>query len=301
MPSAPELRDRLRKVREIEVDRELIPKQAGQPHGDERVAREIGENLKGKAVEQEEQVDPWHSDKCRIAEPGGRLPKIVSHNHFKKKAEDQLFCRIVPIHARKALGRDLVHELVGFHDRAGHELREKGFEERHPHHEPSAFAFGFGRAEPVNPFSSRPVNIHHETDALEGEKRDPDRKRDLGEVKSPVRPPAIRQEGSDDQRGIFEKREDTEIGKDGKCEPPFAGMRACARLDQLEGDEGVDPCGRRQNHHQPRRVPGVEDVARNRQQTDLARHPPAARPWQEMVCPKRQEQKNQKCPRVEEH
>jgi hypothetical protein len=45
MPPAPEIREARRDIRAVEIDRQPVAEQRREPHGDQRIAEEIGEDL----------------------------------------------------------------------------------------------------------------------------------------------------------------------------------------------------------------------------------------------------------------
>ena len=174
VPAAPELGKTARNVGEIEVGRQLIAKETSGANCDQRIAGEIGKDLHGEAKDQGEQIQARKIKKVRIGDPEGLGVEIISDPHFKEISEDQGaesgFQRDIP----QAFGLNLRKKLMGFDDGAGHKLRKKTDEED-SFSQVGAKAHLIGVTEDGSSLGLVVAEqIHHQTDALKGVKRNTD-------------------------------------------------------------------------------------------------------------------------------
>ena len=126
VPSAPELLDRASGVRPVEVDRELEPQELRDADGDVGVAAEVAVDLHGVGDEADDGVDrgaPGGVAEDGVDDRAGQ--EVRDHDLLEQAAQDQPHRRGHVHVARVALLVELRDELVGPHDRPGHQVREE--------------------------------------------------------------------------------------------------------------------------------------------------------------------------------
>src|SRR5579859_678187 len=125
MPALPEFRQRLGDIGKIEIIDELVTKQLSEPHGDQGVASEIGENLEGITVQQADQFELGEFQEIGIRQPDSGFLQIVGDDHFQEIPQHEFADGIVPINVPKAFPADLDDELLRAQDRAGDQMRKE--------------------------------------------------------------------------------------------------------------------------------------------------------------------------------
>jgi len=111
----------------------------------------------------------------------------------------------------------------------------------------------------------------------------------------------VGKKGADNQRGVLEEDQDSQIRHNGKGHPLFSLFGRAPGAHQSQRHIGIDPRGGRKNDDEPRGVPRVEDIAGDGQQADLPPDPMAIRRRQEMIRGESDRQKDQECPGVKKH
>ena len=118
--------------------------------------------------------------------------------------------------ARVARRAQLRQQLVGAHDRPGHEVREEGLEDRHV-------------AERRGPRLAA-VDVHHVGDRLEGEERDADRQDDLKQRQRRAEPDRVERvvDLVDEEAQVLEDAEQPRSKTIGGDQRPLAGRPVTA-------------------------------------------------------------------------
>ena len=170
MPAPPEVLQGERHVGAVEVLRQLVAEQQREADRHVRVAREVAVDLRGERVERERDLGARVRGGVVVDGVDHVAGELVSdHGLLDQPSGDQEQSRPRQHLARVARRAQLREQLVGPHDRSGHEVREEGLKDRHVHERGGA--------------RLAPVHVHHVRDRLEGEERDPDRQHDLHERK----------------------------------------------------------------------------------------------------------------------
>ena len=249
VPAPPELGQVTGEIRMVEVQRELVTEQAGQPHRDEGVAGEIGVNLARVGVEQGHQVQLRQGQERRVTQGGGRFFEVVGDDHLEEEAGDELLDGIVPVEVGQALVADLIKELARLHDGPGHELGEKGLEEPDLLVKPAELAEVAGRGEAGEARGAGAVGIDHQADALEGEEGNPHWQRHLRQPGMRELPPPRRQQQFGQERRVLEQGQDAEVYEQRRQERLAAGGRRQVRAQQPPRDDGVHRAFAHQQEH----------------------------------------------------
>ena len=167
MPTTPEFRGALCLVRAVEVLRQAESHEEGNADSDVRISREVGIDLQRVGEKRNQVFDASEQER--------RIENAIDKVCCEVVAQDNLLCKSVQNpeygHAECATGEEirlvkLRHELVGTHDRARHELREK----RKVKTEVQNVAHGLDFAA---------VNVDAVAHRLEGKERNTDRKDNL--------------------------------------------------------------------------------------------------------------------------
>ncbi len=232
-----------------------------QADGDERVAREVGEDLHAVTEEQDQERDAVDLGEVGECDPEGLVLQVIGHHHLQEIADHQRREHRVPFDLRPALLPYLRQELVRLHHWAGHQLREEadeggdaqGMTREAAHHDAAVIRH-----------LALLVGIHHQADALEGEEADAHRQRDGHQE---ITEPAALEEAASDERAVLEEDERGQIqryAQRGVEAPPLLIAE-----DHAVAGPHVDADAAHEQQQQPWHGPGIKDEARHHQQVQL--------------------------------
>ncbi len=208
VPAPPEVLQRDRGVRRVEVLRELEAEQQRDADRDVRVAAEVGEDLHGVRVDADQHLERRVAvRRCKdLVHDVSR--QVIRDHHLQKEPRDDEHERARRVHLAWIAWRlELRQQLARAHDRAGDQVREERLEDR--------------ETRKRRGHELAPIGVDDVRDRHEREERDADRKRDADH------PRRVEDVGGrvDEEPGVLEVHEQADVEPDREREQGLAGLR----------------------------------------------------------------------------